>query len=123
MQEARKLVKRALFNFITVNQDDHAKNFAFLADDDDQWQLSPFYDILYSPSPYKEHMTSFNGNGSSPKLVLNILAGHADYSSDKPLREMLEEIYQQTRSFAQEAKNLGIPKQLLTIIDNHMIEK
>ncbi|MFC1520490.1 type II toxin-antitoxin system HipA family toxin [Pseudomonadota bacterium] len=121
--EARKLVKRALFNFITVNQDDHSKNFAFLADDDDQWQLSPFYDIVYSPSPYKEHMTSFNGNGRSPKHALNILAGHAGYSSDKPLREMLEEIYQQTRSFAQEAKNLGIPNQLLTSIDNHMTEK
>jgi serine/threonine-protein kinase HipA len=55
--EARKLVKRALFNFITVNQDDHSKNVAFLADDDDKWRLSPFYDIVYSPSPYKEHMT------------------------------------------------------------------
>lgn len=121
--EARKLVKRALFNFITVNQDDHSKNFAFLADDDDQWQLSPFYDIVYSPSPYKEHMTSFNGNGSSPKQALSMLAGQAGYSSDKPLREMLEEIYQQTRSFAQEARNLGIPNQLLSSIDNHMTEK
>lgn len=104
--EARKLVKRALFNFITVNQDDHAKNFAFLADDNDQWRLSPFYDIVYSPSPYKQHMTSFNGNGSSPKQALNILAGQAGYSSDKPLREMLEEIYQQSRSFTKKQKIL-----------------
>ncbi|WP_394391190.1 hypothetical protein [Shewanella woodyi] len=68
-------------------------------------------------------MTSFNGNGSSPKQALNILAVQAGYSSDKPLREMLEEIYQQSRSFTQEAKNLGIPNQLLTSIDNQMTEK
>ncbi|MCE9680070.1 type II toxin-antitoxin system HipA family toxin [Shewanella sp. AS1] len=120
--EARKLVKRALFNFIMVNQDDHSKNFAFLADDDDQWKLSPFYDIVYSPSPYKEHMTSFHGNGRTPKQALSILAGQAGYSSDKPLREMLEEIYLETRNFAQEAKNLGIPSQLILTIDNHMTE-
>lgn len=121
--EARKLVKRALFNFITVNQDDHSKNFAFLADDDDKWRLSPFYDIVYSPSPYKEHMTSFNGNGRSPLQALSLLAGQAGYSSDKPLREMLEDIYEQTRNFAQEARNLGISKQLVSRIDKHMTEK
>ncbi|WP_258132704.1 HipA domain-containing protein [Aliivibrio sifiae] len=38
-----------MFNYITVNQDDHSKNFAFLADDNDNWRLSPFYDIVYSP--------------------------------------------------------------------------
>jgi serine/threonine-protein kinase HipA len=123
VQEARKLVKRALFNFITVNQDDHSKNVAFLADDDDKWRLSPFYDIVYSPSPYKEHMTSFNGNGSSPLRALSLLAGQAGYSSDKPLREMLEDIYEETRNFTQEAKNLGIPNQLLLTIDKHMTEK
>ncbi|WP_232370010.1 type II toxin-antitoxin system HipA family toxin [Xenorhabdus lircayensis] len=63
IEEAQKLVKRALFNYLTVNQDDHAKNFAFLADDADNWRVSPFYDVVYMPSHYDEHMTSFNGNG------------------------------------------------------------
>ncbi|MFB2685804.1 type II toxin-antitoxin system HipA family toxin [Shewanella mangrovisoli] len=121
--EARKLVKRALFNYLMVNQDDHAKNFAFLADDNDSWQLSPCYDIVYSPSPYKEHMTSFNGHGGSPKQALSLLAGQVGYSSDKPLREMLEEIYQQSRHFTLEAKNLGVPNQLISTIDSHITEK
>ncbi|MCH1931511.1 type II toxin-antitoxin system HipA family toxin [Shewanella sp. A25] len=123
VEEARKQVKRALFNFLMVNQDDHAKNFAFLADDNDNWRLSPCYDIVYSPSPYKEHMTSFNGNGSTPKQALGILAGQAGFSNDKPLREILEDIYQQSRDFAVEAKHLGIPNQLISTIDSHITEK
>jgi serine/threonine-protein kinase HipA len=123
IEEARKLVKRALFNYITVNQDDHSKNFAFLADDNDKWRLSPFYDIVYSPSPYKEHMTSFNGNGQSPSQALDLLAGQAGYSNAKPLQAMLDEIYQETRNFIQEAKNLGLSKRLISTIDNHMTEK
>jgi serine/threonine-protein kinase HipA len=123
VSEARKLVKRALFNYLTVNQDDHSKNFAFLADNDDKWRLAPFYDIVYSPSPYDEHMTSFNGDGTQPLQALELLAGQAGYSSAKPLKNMLDEIYAETRHFKNDALNLGVSKQLATTIDKHMTEK
>jgi len=121
--EAKKLVKRALFNYLTVNQDDHSKNFAFLADDKDNWRLAPFYDIVYSPSPYDEHMTAFNGNGVLPLQALELLAGQAGYSNAKPLKMILDEIYAETRHFKNEALNLGVSKQLATTIDKHMTEK
>lgn len=123
VSEAQKLVKRALFNYLTVNQDDHSKNFAFLADDGDKWKLAPCYDIVYSPSPYDEHMTSFNGNGALPLQALELMAGQAGYSSAKPLKNMFEEIYAETRHFKNEALNLGVSKQLATTIDKHMTEK
>jgi serine/threonine-protein kinase HipA len=121
--EAKKLVKRALFNYLTVNQDDHSKNFAFLANDEDNWRLAPFYDIVYSPSPYDEHMTSFNGNSTQPLQALELLAGQAGYSNAKPLKIILDEIYAETRHFKNEALNLGVSKQLATSIDKHMTEK
>jgi serine/threonine-protein kinase HipA len=66
VDDARKLLRRAIFNYWTVNQDDHSKNFAFLADDQDSWRLSPFYDIVYTPSQCGEHMIAFNGCGTHP---------------------------------------------------------
>jgi serine/threonine-protein kinase HipA len=121
--EAKKLVKLALFNYLTVNQYDHSKNFAFLANDDDNWRLAQFYDIVYSPSPYDEHMTSFNGTGTQPLQALELLAGQAGYSNAKPLKIILDEIYAETRHFKNEALNLGVPKQLAITIDKHMTEK
>lgn len=121
--EAKKLVKRALFNYLTVNQDDHSKNFAFLADDEDNWRLAPFYDVVYSPSPYDEHMTAFNGNQVLPLQALELLAGQAGYSNAKPLKMILDEIYAETRHFKNEALNLGVSQQLATRIDNHMTQK
>jgi serine/threonine-protein kinase HipA len=77
-EEAKKLMQRALFNYLICNQDDHAKNFAFLCDDKDNWCLSPFYDVVYSPSPHGEHMTAFNGDGIAPnKSSLALMAKHA----------------------------------------------
>ncbi|PHM65569.1 phosphatidylinositol kinase [Xenorhabdus stockiae] len=124
VQEAQKLVKRALFNYLTVNQDDHAKNFAYLADDADNWRISPFYDVVYMPSPYGEHMTSFNGNGKViTSSALEQLAGQAGFSSINPLINMLEEIYAETRRFPIIAHELGIDNVVATTIALHMEQK
>ncbi|MDC9592462.1 type II toxin-antitoxin system HipA family toxin [Xenorhabdus sp. IM139775] len=124
VEEAQKLVKRAFFNYLTVNQDDHAKNFAFLADDTDNWRLSPFYDVVYMPSPYNEHMTSFNGNGKviTPS-ALEQLAGQAGFSGITPLKNMLEEIYDETHRFQSIANELEIDKSLAATIAQHMEQK
>ncbi|MCA1768352.1 MAG: HipA domain-containing protein, partial [Idiomarina sp.] len=119
VDEAKKLVKRALFNYVSVNQDDHSKNFSFLANDQDEWRLSPCYDIVYSPSSYGEHMTAFNGNGAYPdKVALEQMAGQAGFGNSKPLYHMLEEIYEQTQSFKTDAKALGVSAGLIETIDN-----
>jgi serine/threonine-protein kinase HipA len=55
------------FNFAAHNTDDHAKNFAFLFNDaNQQWQLSPAYDLIYADSYGDEHMTALFGEGVHP---------------------------------------------------------
>lgn len=117
VDDAKKFVKRMLFNYIMVNQDDHSKNFSFLADDEDNWQLSPCYDIVYSPSPYEEHMTAFNGNGRFPdKEALEIIAAQAGFNNSKPINQMVEEIAEAAQSFETEAKCVGISNTLIRTI-------
>lgn len=43
--------RRAVFNVIARNQDDHVKNISFLMDRSGSWRLSPAYDIAYSYNP------------------------------------------------------------------------
>lgn len=118
---AQQMVKRALFNFLMCNQDDHSKNFSFLCDDDDQWQLSPAYDLVYTPSRVGEHMTAFNGNGKQiTKKALELMAGNAGFANTKPLEKMMEEIYCAAESFDEQAKNLGIPAPIIKEISNRV---
>jgi serine/threonine-protein kinase HipA len=121
--ESQKLIKRCLFNYLTVNQDDHSKNFSFLASDADNWTLSPFYDIVYSPNPYKEHMTAFGGNGQTPKSALDQLAAQSGLSSKKAILLMAEKIFETLRSFSHEAKHLGLSPNLIKEIDQDMVKK
>ena len=44
-------VRRAFFNVLARNQDDHVKNIAFLMDMSGTWSLSPAFDLSYAWNP------------------------------------------------------------------------
>ncbi|HWK55264.1 MAG TPA: type II toxin-antitoxin system HipA family toxin [Hyphomicrobiales bacterium] len=48
---AGQLFRRMVFNVMARNHDDHAKNFAFVMDDQGRWSLAPTYDLAYSYKP------------------------------------------------------------------------
>ncbi|MEK6787803.1 MAG: type II toxin-antitoxin system HipA family toxin [Pseudomonadota bacterium] len=62
-QEMLKAFRLMVFNVLTHNRDDHAKNFSFMFRDG-RWFLSPAYDLTYSTTGYQaQHSTSVNGSG------------------------------------------------------------
>ncbi len=65
MLSVEQLFRRAVFNVIGRNQDDHVKNIAFLMDRRGHWQLAPAYDLVYSFNPAGvwtvQHQMSLNG--------------------------------------------------------------
>lgn len=46
-----EMYRRALFNILARNQDDHTKNIAFQMDRRGTWHLAPAYDLIYSHNP------------------------------------------------------------------------
>jgi len=57
--------RRAVFNILIRNQDDHVKNIAFLMNRRGEWRLSPGFDICYAYNPSgpwtSTHQMSLNG--------------------------------------------------------------
>jgi serine/threonine-protein kinase HipA len=47
----KEVYRRAVFNIVGVNQDDHTKNFGFLMDRELKWCLSPAFDLTYAYDP------------------------------------------------------------------------
>ncbi|MFN0062210.1 MAG: type II toxin-antitoxin system HipA family toxin [Myxococcaceae bacterium] len=60
-----ELFRRAVFNVVGRNQDDHTKNFGFLMNREGEWSLSPAFDMTYSYDPAgkwtRGHQISLNG--------------------------------------------------------------
>ena len=63
--ELQQLFKRACFNIMARNQDDHTKNIAFLMDKTGRWSLAPAFDVTYSYNPNglwtNQHQMSLGG--------------------------------------------------------------
>jgi serine/threonine-protein kinase HipA len=66
MGEVMKLYRQMVFNVVTSNRDDHAKNFSFVYKSG-QWRVSPAYDIVRSYGFNGQHTTTINGNGLPDK--------------------------------------------------------
>lgn len=63
MEELWKLYRLMVFNFLIGNKDDHAKNFAFVLQQN-EWRLSPSYDLLPSFGFNGFHTTTINQKAS-----------------------------------------------------------
>ena len=63
-----QLYRRAIFNILARNQDDHTKNIAFLMSKQGEWSLAPAFDVTYSFNPTgawtHQHQMTFNGKRS-----------------------------------------------------------
>ena len=69
--------RRALFNVVARNQDDHVKNISFLMNRLGEWRLSPAYDVAYA----------YNPSGSWTSNHQMSLAGkRTDFTRDDVLR-------------------------------------
>ena len=51
MVAVKQQYRRAVFNIVARNQDDHVKNISFLMNRSGQWRLAPAYDVAYAYNP------------------------------------------------------------------------
>ncbi|MGB7213411.1 MAG: type II toxin-antitoxin system HipA family toxin [Gemmatimonadales bacterium] len=104
--------RRAVFNVLAANQDDHVKNFAFLMDPAGRWQLSPAYDVTYAHgSGYtRRHQLSLNGKREAiTRDDLQALA--ARYGVKGNGRPIIAQVVDALGGWAGFAKEAGVPKE------------
>jgi len=110
-----ELYRRAVFNIVARNQDDHTKNLSFLMDRSGTWHLAPAYDVIYSYNPNgawtSRHQMSLAGkrDGFSREDLLSV-ASAADLKPPKAkaiLREVVSAVAE-WETFAQQAGVSGV---------------
>jgi serine/threonine-protein kinase HipA len=113
--------RRAVFNLLALNQDDHTKNWAFLQDDHGVWQPTPFYDVTFSPNPHGEHSTAYCGFGKSPPLkAMQNLARQAGFASWRKAQSVISEIAETLTGWDQVSRELGVSKETRRLIADQL---
>ncbi|MFK5883432.1 MAG: type II toxin-antitoxin system HipA family toxin [Candidatus Izemoplasma sp.] len=104
--------RRALFNVVARNHDDHVKNFSFLMDTKGKWQISPAYDITYSNKPSgiwtSVHQSSLNGKFDN--FTRDDLSDFGKAFGIKKTNQILDEVISAVSQWPRIAKEIEIPK-------------
>lgn len=106
VNEQIKMYRLAVFNLFTHNRDDHAKNFSFLLDNNNNWKLAPAYDLTYSFGPGGEHSTTYMGEGRNP--TTEHLEKLAKKHNIKEFKYIIDEIRTVLSGFQKYAKEMNI---------------
>ena len=110
-EDMEQQVRRAVFNVVARNQDDHVKNIAFLMNRKGEWRLSPAFDVAFSWNPdgpwTSQHQMSVNGKRDDFTREDLIALGTAGDIKKAAVNQMLNEVLDAVsrwRSFADEAE-------------------
>jgi len=118
-----EVFRRAIFNLVGRNQDDHTKNFGFLMDAEGNWALSPAFDLTYSFDPTgkwtKQHQISLNGKKDNFTQEDIIAFGkYCNLSKHKSL-DILQNIRKAFLTFEEKADKFKVSQKLKdTILQN-----
>jgi serine/threonine-protein kinase HipA len=122
VRECEKQFRLAVFNVLTHNRDDHAKNFSFLMNENGLWTVSKAYDLTFSSGPAGEHCTTVMGEGKNPKLThLLALASLGGIKKQKAL-EIIDETKQALLKWNAISRNAGVSKSSSDLI-GHAFER
>lgn len=102
--------RRAVFNIMVRNQDDHVKNIAFLMNRKGEWRLSPAFDISYAYNASGDwtstHQMSLNGKRDlferEDLLVFGAFCGMKRSAAEKILRD-IHDVVETWPAFATDA--------------------
>lgn len=115
-----ELFRRAAFNILARNQDDHTKNISFLMGRDAQWHLAPAYDVTYSYNPdgawTSQHQMTLNRKRDHFTQE-DLLAG-AKSADVKPRKaqEILTQIQASLENWPHHAQQAGVPQKTATAL-------
>lgn len=120
----KEIFRRAIFNIIGRNQDDHTKNFGFLMNKQGKWSLSPAFDITYSYDPKgkwtKTHQ--INLNSKSTNFTKEDIIKFGEYCNIKRNDSVmiLKEIKDAFRGFEKLADEYNVDKHLKDTVKNNL---
>ncbi len=117
--QVQEQYRRAVFNLLSGNRDDHAKNHGYLMEEGGQWRLSPVYDVTFSTGPGGEHWTSYLGRGSCPGISTLLQLAEQASIKEHQARNIIEQVQSAMTLFPSMAKELGVPLQLRRTILEH----
>ena len=122
--ELNELYLRMVFNVLSNNTDDHAKNFSFIMEKDGSWHISPAYDLSFilktAAIPEKRH--EFSIRGKYEAITTDDLMYFAAQNDIKNPGKYIERVKKVLLGFRSKATANGVAPLFIDIIHSRLRE-
>ena len=105
-----------VFNIMANNRDDHVKNFAFMMDANQEWALTPAYDLMYAKGPGGEHSMDLSGEGLSPGGHSATRLGRKSGLSTNEVNNNIERVMAAVKKWPEHAQIAGVTDKTMNYI-------
>lgn len=113
--------RRAVFNIVARNQDDHVKNIAFLMDRAGKWRLAPAFDVswAYNPSGLwtNHHQMSLNGKRDFFTFDDLAVGGKLAGLSKSAVKQVVKDVTYSVSGWRKIAETAGVRPQFIADIE------
>ena len=110
IREVEKMVRLMIFNVKSGNKDDHSKNFSFMLDENNNWKLTPAYDLTPSEGINGEQTAMVNAKGKDITTQDFIKTAEPFGIAAKKTMEIVEQTEDALAGYPQYAKEFGVNK-------------
>lgn len=117
-RQCKKQFRQCVFNVLSHNRDDHAKNFSFLMDSEGVWSVSPAYDLTFSSGPSGEHCSMVMGEGKTPSISHLLELAKISNIKRSDALEIIDEVKLAVSRWPSFAKNAGVTQASSKMIES-----
>ena len=112
--QAEQIYRRMVFNVIARNCDDHTKNFAFRLKKEQEWELTPAYDVCFAYRPDSNWVSQQNLsiNGKRDNITREDLMVVAKSMNVKKANTIINEISETVKNWNTFAEQVNVDEKL-----------
>lgn len=124
MDEQNELFLRMVFNVLSGNTDDHAKNFTFIMNRKGIWHLSPAYDenLILKEGLQAEKEHRFSIRGKFEDITVEDLKAFAAENNIKNPNKYIRQVREALKDFPSVAAKTGIAPYFTFLMAERLIE-
>ncbi len=104
-----EVFRRAVFNVITGNDDDHGRNHAFLMDAAGKWSLAPAYDLTLATHPLASGFRAARVMGKAGNIGRGDLKRLGEEQGVRRVEAVIDQVWQAVSEWPRHAVEQGLP--------------
>ena len=115
-----EVFRRAAFNVIAGNDDDHGRNHGFLMADDGTWRLSPAYDLTFATNPLTSGSRAGRILGKATGIAREDLVRLGETHGVRRIADQIAAVNEAVSRWPEFASAAGLPKGHTALVQNQL---